>query len=107
MVLVVKNLPANAGNVRDMDLIPGLERSPGGGHRNRLQDSCLENPIDRGTWWAIVFRVAESDTTQGTQHAHVYNLRMYMCVFCATLLTSQYILIFSKSRIARKSELEV
>ena len=90
-----------------MDLIPGLERSPGGGHSNRLQYSCLENPIDRGTWWATVFRVAESDTTQGTQHAHVYNLRMYMCVFCATLLTSQYILIFSKSRIAGKSELEV
>ena len=66
MVLVVKNLPANAGNVRDMDLIPGLERSPGGGHSNRLQYSCLENPIDRGTWWATVFRVAESDTTQGT-----------------------------------------
>ena len=48
--LVVKNPPANAGDVRNADLIPGLERSPGGGHGNPLQYSCLENLLDRGAW---------------------------------------------------------
>ena len=51
---VVKNLPATAGNLRDKGLIPGLGRSPGGGHGNPLQYSCLENPMDRGAWWAAV-----------------------------------------------------
>ena len=49
---MVKNLPANAGDIRDMGMIPGLERSPGGGHGNPLQYSCLENLMDRGAWWA-------------------------------------------------------
>ena len=48
MALVVKNPPANTGDVRDMGLIPGLGRSPGGGHGNLLQYSCLKNPMDRG-----------------------------------------------------------
>ena len=48
MVLVVKNLPANAGDKRDVGSIPGSGRSPGGGHGNSLQYSCLENPRDRG-----------------------------------------------------------
>ena len=47
MVLVVENLPANAGDVRDLGLIPGLGRFPAGGHDNPLQYSCLENPLDR------------------------------------------------------------
>ena len=46
---VVKNLPATAG---DLGSVPGLGRSPGGGHGNTLQYSCLENPMDRGAWWA-------------------------------------------------------
>ena len=48
MLLVVKNLPANAGDIRDMDTVPGLGRFPGGGHSNLLQNSCLENRMDRG-----------------------------------------------------------
>ena len=48
VALVVKNLPANAGDLRDAGLIRGLGRSPGGGHGNPLQHSCLENPMDRG-----------------------------------------------------------
>ena len=60
--LVVKNLPANAGDVRDVDSTPGLGRSPGGGHDNPLQYSCLENPMDRGAWRALVHRVAKSKT---------------------------------------------
>ena len=60
--LVIKNLPANAGGIRDMSLITGLGRSPGGGHSNPLQYSCLENPRDGGAWWAAVSRIAQSET---------------------------------------------
>ena len=62
VALVVKNLPANAGDTRDVSPIPGSGRSPGGWHSNPLQDSCLENPMDRGAWWAIVHGVAKSRT---------------------------------------------
>ena len=57
-----KNLPTNVGDIRDIGSIPGLERSPGGGHGNQLQFSCLENPMDRGAWQAIVYRVTKSQT---------------------------------------------
>ena len=63
MALGVKNLPANAGDVRDVGLIPGLRRSPGGGHDNPFQYSCLENPKDRGTWQATVHRVTKNEVT--------------------------------------------
>ena len=59
-MLVVENPPANAGDVRDGGSIPGLERSPGGGQGNPLQYSCLENPMDRGAWWAAIQRFAKS-----------------------------------------------
>ena len=52
MALVVKNLPADAGEIKDMCSTPELGRSPGDGHGNSLQYSCLENPMDRGAWWA-------------------------------------------------------
>ena len=54
MVLLVKNLPANAGDIRDAGSMPGSGRSPGVGNGNPLQYSCLENPVDRGAWRAIV-----------------------------------------------------
>ena len=57
VVIVVKNLLANAADIRDTGLISGLGRSPGEGHGNSLQYSCLENPMDRGVWWATVHRV--------------------------------------------------
>ena len=60
--LVVKNPPANARGVRVTGLIAGLGRSPEGGHSNPLQYSCLENPMDRGAWWAAVHMVAQSWT---------------------------------------------
>ena len=62
MALGVKNPSANAGNIRDMDLIPGLGRFPGKGNGNPLQYSCLENPMDRGTWQATVHRVTQNQT---------------------------------------------
>ena len=57
---MVKNLPANAGDGRDIGSIPESRRSPGEGNGNLLQYSCLENPMDRGAWWAMVHRVAKS-----------------------------------------------
>ena len=62
VALVVKNPPANAGDIRDVGSICGLGRSPGGGLGNPLQYSCLENPMDRGAWQATVHRVAKSRT---------------------------------------------
>ena len=66
MVLVVKNISANAGNIRDMGSVPGLGRSPGRGYGNPLQYSCLENPMDRGAWGATAHSVAKLDTTEVT-----------------------------------------
>ena len=66
VALVVKSSSANAGDVRDVGSIPGSGRSPGGGNDNPLQYSCLENPMDRGSWQAVVHGVAESDTTETT-----------------------------------------
>ena len=60
MELVVKNPPANAGDMKDIGSIPRSERSPGGGHGNPLQYSCLENPMDKGAWQAKVYRVTKS-----------------------------------------------
>ena len=57
---VVKSLPANAGDIRDVGSIPRSERSPGGGHGNPLQYSCLENPTFIGAWGAAVHRIAQS-----------------------------------------------
>ena len=61
---MVKNPPANAGD--DMDSFTGSGRSPGGGYGNPLQYSCLENPMDRGAWWATVHAVAKSWTDHRT-----------------------------------------
>ena len=67
MPLLVKNLPATAGDVRDTGLIPESGISPGGGHGNSLQYSCLKSPMDRGAWRATVHEVIkESDMTEAT-----------------------------------------
>ena len=73
---VVKNLPARAGNAGDAGSVPGLGRSPGGGHGNPLQYSCLENPMDIGAWWATVHRVAKKQT----------RLKLSLCLsFCSKM----------------------
>ena len=71
---MVKNLPANAGDVRDTGSIPASGRSPGGGHSNSLQYSCLENPMDRGAWRAVAHRVSQSQTRlkQFSMHAYMH-----------------------------------
>ena len=72
---MVKNSPAKAGEIRDVGLIPGLGRSPGGGHGNPLQCPCLENPMDRGAWRATVHRVVKSQTEM-TYLAHTEDLHV-------------------------------
>ena len=72
---VVKNLPANAG---DVSSIPEPERSPRGGHGNPLQYSCLENPMDRGPWWATVGGVAQSQTQLKSLSTHTHT---HVCVY--------------------------
>ena len=62
VALVVKNPPADVGNIRDASLIPGSGRSPEAGHGNPFQYSCLENPMDRGVWRATVHRIAKIQT---------------------------------------------
>ena len=64
VAIVVKNLLANVGDIREAGSVPWLGRSPGGGNGNPLQYSCLDNPIDRGAQQATVHRVSEMDTTE-------------------------------------------
>ena len=62
MVLVVNNMPVNAGDIRDVGSVPGSGRSPGGGHGNPFQYFCLEKSMDRGAWQVTVHGVAKSRT---------------------------------------------
>ena len=63
---MVKKPPASAGDIRDVGSIPELGRSPGEANGNQLQYSCLENPMDRGAWWATVHGVPKSQIRLGT-----------------------------------------
>ena len=76
---VVKNPPANSGDIREAGSIPGLRRFPGGRHGNPLQYSCLENPMDREAWWTMVHRVAKNWT----------QLSMPMCEYTGTTHITQ------------------
>ena len=77
---MVKNLPANAEDIRDAGSIPGSGRTPGGGHSNPLYYSCLENSMDRRAWRATVLRILQSDRTEATQHStqHETNRKIYL-----------------------------
>ena len=77
VALVVKNSPSNAGDIEDVGSIPGLGRSPGGGHGNPFQCSSLENPVDRGAWRATVHGVTQSQAPLKRLNTHIC-----MCVFC-------------------------
>ena len=78
VALVVRNLPANVGSIRNMGLIPGLRRSPGGGHCNLLQYSCLENLMDRGTQRVTWLK-------RLSMHAYVYNTAVSIFVVRAQI----------------------
>ena len=84
-VSVVKNLPTNAGDSGEASSIPGLGRSPGGGNGNPLQYSCLENPRDRGAWWATVHGVRKSQKWL-SMHAESEQVRFWVGLLGTTLL---------------------
>ena len=88
VTLVVKNLPANAGDTRDTSLIPGSGRSSGEGNGNLLQCSCLENWVDGGIWWATVHEVTNS-WTRLSMHSHVTHT-VYICV-CVCVCVCIYV----------------
>ena len=77
---MVKNSSANAGDTKDVSSMPSLGRYPGGGNGKPLQYSCLENPMDRGTWWATVHGVTKSQTRLSNWACTIYHLvAMYGC----------------------------
>ena len=77
VALVVKNLPASAGDTRDSGSTLGSGRPPGGGHSNTLQNSCLENPLDREAWQATVHGVSKSQTTKQLTHTHTHTHKLF------------------------------
>ena len=79
VVLVVKNPPANTGDIRDVGLIPGSGRPPGGGHGNTLQYSCLENPKDRAAWRTAVHGVAKSRKRLKQPRTHIQYFATDLC----------------------------
>ena len=94
VALEVKNALSNERDIRDLDSIPGLGKSPGGGHGNPLQYSCLENAMVRGAWWAKVHGVAKSWTQLKRLSMHackhlVYSL-IYYIVYSLIYLYSKY-----------------
>ena len=99
---VVKNPPADAGDIRDVSSVPGMGRSPGGGHGNPLQCSCLENPMDRGAWRATVQGVAKSQTPLSTANSE-YCFSWYSVV----QLLSRVQLFASPWTIARQAPLSM
>ena len=84
---MVKNPPANAGDMRDVGLIPESGRSPGGGNDNPLQYSCLENPMDRGIWQATVHRVTKSWTQLKQLSTHTLILPPILITATLKILT--------------------
>ena len=80
---MIKSLPANVEDVRDTGLIPGLGRSPRVGNGNPLQYSCLENPTDRGAWWATVHGGhKESETEHTHTHIHINVVILSNTLYC-------------------------
>ena len=97
VVLVVKNPSINAGNIRDTGSLPGSGRLPGGGHGNPFQYSGLENPTERGAWWAAVYRVAKSRThlKQLSTHTDIIISVIFTCISslkpCASWFFTMYL----------------
>ena len=83
---MVKKLPASVGDISDMGLIPGLGRSSGGRLGNPLQYSCLENPMNRGAWWAMNHRVEKRWTETWQAHAYIYIYIFFLTLFHCRLL---------------------
>ena len=90
-VLLVKNPPANIGDIRNVDLIPGLGRSPGGGHGNSLQYSCLQNPMDRGAWWAMYSPQGHKELAHA--HPHLVNWNILYTADISYILKTKSLII--------------
>ena len=88
MILMVKNPAANARDARNEGLIPGQGRSPGIGNGNPLQYSCLENPMDRGAWWAIIHGATESWMQLSTAHS---TARLKIYLIHSSIITNEII----------------
>ena len=92
VALVVKSHLAHEGDIKDRGLIPGLARSPGEGHGNPLQCSCLENPMDRGAWQATVYRVAQTQLKWLSMLAHAHSRGIYsstsLWFICTSMMTN-------------------
>ena len=102
---MVKNPPANAGGIRDMGSIPGSGRSPGGGHDNPLQYSCLENPMDRGVWSATLHGVAKSWTRLKILNMHTHtHTHTYTHIHTQKVVISAFPAFSIIVRIRRKKE---
>ena len=91
VVLVVKNLPANAGGIRDAGSIPQSGRSLGRGHGNPLQYACLENPMDRGAWKTRVHGIQVSDTTEVNLAKHILPITWSLSTLTFPLKTLPFI----------------
>ena len=89
---MAKNPLANAGDMRDTGLIPGSEKSPGGGNGNPLRYSHLENPMDRGAWRATIHRVTESDMTEATEHARLLTVLCRLSIYFSYLLLTVHVI---------------
>ena len=89
VALVVKNPPANAGDIRDTGLIPGSGRSPTGENGNSLQCSCLENPMDRGAWRAVIHEVTKSQI----QLKQFSTTQQHACMISVSQHPFQYLLL--------------
>ena len=97
MAPVVKNLPNSAGDIRDAGSIPGSVRSPAGGYGNPLQCSGLENPMDRGAWWATVHRVTKSWTELKPLNISTSNYllkRLFAPFYCHHSFVKDHLTIF-------------
>ena len=95
---MVKNPPAKAGDIRDEGSFPGSGSSPGGGHGNPLQYSCLENPMDRGAWRAVIHRVTKSQAWLKRLSTRTFSSKLLSHPGCHTTLSSvsctiQYVVI--------------
>ena len=95
VALVVKNPPANAGDIRKVGSVPGSGKSPAGGHGNPLQYSCLENRMHRRVWRATVHRVTGLDTTEAAEHANTHNFFSLRCIPGSGILDHMITLCFT------------
>ena len=98
---VIKNPPANVGDTRDSGSITGSGRSPGGLHGNLLQDFCLENPMDRGAWWATVHGVTKNWTRLSVHTQYIHTSLRHLGLICLSTFCPPVLVIATLKPAAR------